>query len=56
MTSTCATEMASGPGSRKVADVTMVPSRMRVVSRASAASVTHESVGPTPGSPGPMRM
>ena len=47
--STCATAIASGPGSRNVADVTSVPSRIREVSRASAPSVTHESVGP--GSP-----
>ena len=42
--------MASGPGRRKVADVTSVPSRIRDVSRASPARVTQESVGP--GSPG----
>ncbi len=47
--STCATAIASGPGSRKVADVTSVPSRIRDVSRASPARVTQESVGP--GSP-----
>ena len=49
--STWATATASGPGRRKVADVTSVPSRIREVSRASPARVTHESVGP--GSPGP---
>ena len=49
--STCATEIASGPGSRNVADVTIVPSRIREVCTASAPSVTHESVGP--GSPSP---
>ena len=38
--------IASGPGSRNVADVTSVPSRIVVVSRASPASVIHESVGP----------
>ena len=48
--STCATATASGPGRRKVADVTSVPSRIRDVSRASPARVTYESVGP--GSPG----
>ncbi len=47
--STCATLIASGPGCRNVADVTSVPSRIVDVSRASPASVTHESVGP--GSP-----
>ena len=49
--STWATEMASGPGSRKVAAVISVPSRIRLVSRARPASVTHASVGP--GSPEP---
>ena len=49
--STCATVMASGPGSRNVAAVTSVPSRIRLVSTARAASVAHESVGP--GSPDP---
>ena len=44
--STWATLMASGPGKRKVAEVTSVPSRMREVSRARPARVTHESVGP----------
>ena len=48
--STCATAIASGPGRRKVAEVTSVPSRIRDVSRASPARVTYESVGP--GSPG----
>jgi hypothetical protein len=41
--------MANGPGSRNVADVTIVPSRIRLVCTAMAPSVTHESVGP--GSP-----
>ena len=49
--STCATEIASGPGSRKVAAVISVPSRIRLVSRASPPSVTHASVGP--GRPSP---
>lgn len=49
MASTCDTAIASGPGSRNVAEVTSVPSRMREVSLARAPSVTHESVGP--GSP-----
>ena len=49
--STCATEIASGPGSRKVAAVISVPSRIRAVSRASPARVTQASVGP--GSPSP---
>ena len=44
--STWATEIASGPGSRKVAEVISVPSRMVAVSRARPASVTHASVGP----------
>jgi hypothetical protein len=44
--STWATEIASGPGWRKVAEVTMVPSRIVEVSRARPASVTQESVGP----------
>ena len=44
--STWATMTASGPGSRNVADVTSVPSRIREVSRASAASVSQASVGP----------
>jgi hypothetical protein len=51
--STVATVIASGPGSRKVAEETMVPSRIRVVSRASPASTVHASVGPGPGSPEP---
>ena len=46
MASTSATATASGPGRRKVADVTSVPSRMRLVSRARPARVTQESVGP----------
>ena len=49
--STCATAIASSPGSRNVAAVTSVPSRSRVVSRASPASVIQESVGP--GRPSP---
>ena len=49
--STCATEMASGPGSRKVAAVMSVPSRIRLVSRARPARVSHASVGP--GRPSP---
>ncbi len=49
--STCATWMASTPGSRNVPAVTMVPSRMVDVSRASPARVTHASVGP--GRPSP---
>ena len=54
MWSTWATWTASIPGCRKVAEVTSVPSRIRDVSRASAPSVTHESVGPgTCGTPGP---
>ena len=47
--SACATAIASGPGSRKVAEVTKVPRRMRSVCTASAESVVHASVGP--GSP-----
>ena len=47
--STCATAIASGPGSRKVAELTRVPSRMRSVSRARPARVIQASVGP--GSP-----
>jgi hypothetical protein len=49
--STCATEIASGPGNRKVAADISVPSRIRLVSRARPASVTQASVGP--GSPSP---
>ncbi len=49
MASTVATEIASGPGWRKVAAVTSVPSRMVEVSRARPASVIQASVGP--GSP-----
>ena len=44
--STWATEMASGPGSRNVAEVTSVPSRIRLVSRARPARVIQASVGP----------
>ena len=46
MSSTWATAIASGPGRRKVAEVTIVPSRMVLVSRAMAPSVTQLSVGP----------
>ncbi len=49
--STCATLIASTPGSRKVPAVTRVPRRIVEVSRASPASVTQASVGP--GSPAP---
>ena len=49
--STPATVIASGPGSRKVALVISVPSRMVVVSRASPARVTQASLGPGPPSP-----
>ncbi len=52
ISSTWATEMASGPGCRNVAEVTIVPSRIVEVSRAMPASVTQESVGP--GSPSPL--
>ena len=38
--------MASGPGSRNVADVTSVPRRMLDVSLASPASVVQASLGP----------
>ena len=41
-----ATLIASGPGSRKVAEVTRVPSRMVEVSRASPARVVQASDGP----------
>ena len=51
--STCATWIASTPGCRNVADETSVPSRMRLVSRASPASVVHASVGPGSPSPSP---
>ena len=44
--STCATWIANRPGERNVALVTRVPSRIVLVSRASAPSVTQESVGP----------
>ena len=47
--SVCATATARGPGSRNVAEFTSVPSRIRDVSRASPAIVSHASVGP--GSP-----
>ncbi len=47
--STCATCSASTPGSRKVAAVISVPSRIREVSRAIPARVIQASVGP--GSP-----
>jgi hypothetical protein len=55
MASTVATVSASIPGWRKVADDTIVPSRIRDVSRASPASVTQASVEPGPGSPSAMR-
>ncbi len=42
-------------GCRNVADETRVPSRMRLVSRASPASVVQESVGPGRPSPPPIR-
>ena len=41
-----ATLIANGPGRRNVAEVTSVPSRIVVVSRASPASVVQASVGP----------
>jgi hypothetical protein len=44
--STCATWIASTPGWRNVAEVTSVPSRIVVVSRARPASVVQDSVGP----------
>ena len=44
--STLAMLIASGPGSRNVALVIIVPSRIVVVSRASPASVTQASLGP----------
>ncbi|MCW2791489.1 MAG: hypothetical protein JWO76_587 [Nocardioides sp.] len=44
--STFATEIASGPGCRKVALVIIVPSRIVLVSRASPASVIQASLGP----------
>jgi len=53
--STGATLIASTPGNRNVVDVTIVPSRIRLVSRASAARVSHASVRPVPGSPSPVR-
>ena len=46
MASTPATVMANGPGCRKVAEVTRVPSRIRLVSRAMPARVIHASLGP----------
>ena len=46
ISSTWATAIASGPGRRNVAEVTRVPSRMVVVSRASPARVVQASVGP----------
>ncbi len=55
MASTVATVIANGPGSRKVADDTIVPSRIREVSRASPASTAHASVEPGPGSPAEIR-
>ena len=47
--STVATAIASGPGRRNVAELTMVPSRIVDVSRANPARVTQASVGPGPG-------
>jgi hypothetical protein len=44
--SLCATAIAGGPGSRDVAADTSAPDRMRLVSRAGPARVTHASVGP----------
>ncbi len=44
-----ATAIASGPGARKVAEVTSVPSLILLVSTARPASVTQASDGP--GSP-----
>ena len=52
ISSTWDTETANGPGWRKVAEVTMVPNRIEVVSRVIPASVTQESVGP--GRPSPL--
>ena len=50
--STCATWITSRPGHRNVTLVTRVPRLMVLVSRASAPSVTHASVGPgTPSLP-----
>jgi hypothetical protein len=43
--STLATAMASGPGSRNVEAVISVPSRIRLVARASPPSVVQASVG-----------
>ena len=52
--STCATWMASTPGSRNVPAVIRVPRRMRFVSRASPARVIQASVGPGSPSADPM--
>ncbi len=46
MWSTWDMEIASGPGWRKVTEVSSVPSLMREVSRASPARVSQASVGP----------
>jgi hypothetical protein len=43
------------PGVRKVAELTIVPRRIRLVSRARPASVAHVSVEPEPWSPSPIR-
>ncbi len=53
--SACATWIASTPGRRNVTGVTSVPSRIRLVSRPSAARVIHASVEPGPGEPSPIR-
>ena len=52
ISSTLATIVASRPGRRKVAAVTSEPSRIRLVSRASPASVVQQSVGRYVGSSG----
>ena len=46
---------ANGPGRRKVAEVTRVPRRIRVVSRANPARVIQASVGPGRPSASPIR-
>ena len=55
MASTWATVTASGPGNRKVAELTKVPSLMVEVSRARPASVIQASVGPGSPFPDPIR-
>ena len=46
--------VTAGEGELLAEELTIVPSRIRCVSRASAPSVTHESVGPgSPGAPKP---